>query len=95
MFIKDLAFFKRIGIFSRHRHIATERNRRDAVFRFTTTVANQFFPESDTERIYLDLVPLRHQKMAQFVDCHQETQANQAEYEHQDITEYGFHCMIM
>jgi hypothetical protein len=31
------------------------------------------------------------QEVTEFVNSHQETQANQAEHKHQDITEYRFH----
>ena len=58
-FIGNLAVLERIGIFTRHGHVAAERNRRNAVFRFAAAVTNQFLAETDTECIYLDVVPLR------------------------------------
>jgi hypothetical protein len=33
--------------------------------------------------------------VAEFVNGHQEAQAQQAEYKHQDVTEYRFHRVIM
>ena len=90
-FTRNFAFFKRIRILARHRHITAEGYCRNAIFRFAVAESEEFFPEADAEGIHLDVVPLGYQKVTKFVDCHKETQANEAENKHQDIAENRFH----
>ena len=48
-------------------------------------VPKEFLAETDAERIHLHVIPLGHQEMTEFMDSHQETQAEEAEDKHQDI----------
>ena len=90
-FTGNLAFLERIGVFPRHRHIAAEGNRRNAVFGFSVAELDELFSEAYTKGIHLDIVPFGNQKVTEFVNGHEETQTDEAEDKHQGITENRFH----
>ena len=72
--VRDLALLERIRVLARHGHVTTERDGRNAVLRLTTPVANQLLAKPDAERVHLDVIPLRDQKMAELVNRHKEAE---------------------
>ena len=94
-FVRDFALLERVGIFPRHGHVATERDSRNAVFRLAALDADEFLAETDAERIHLDVIPLGDQEVAKFVNSHEETERKEAQDEHHDVGENGFHYRTM
>ena len=80
-----------IGVLPRHRHIAAERDGRNAVFRLSATITEKFLAETDAERVHLDVVPLGHHKVPEFVNRHEKAEPQKAEDKHQDIAENMLH----